>query len=479
MPTSAFALGASLLVLALHATAVLFALRAIRSARTPQGALGWTLFLLVLPWVGVPAFLIFGDFRYHGMVRERRRSDAAARRARSDTDSPTPDTEDDRGAAAAPDPLRTGFEAIAERPTVSGNEVRLLVDADAFHALFAAIDAARTHILIETYILRDDRLGRELRQRLGARAAAGVRVRVLYDPFGSHALDRTYLDAVRAAGIEIVDFHARRGAPWRAPMRLNFRNHRKIAVIDGAIGFTGGFNFGDEYLGRDPKLGAWRDTMVRLEGPVVDQLQAVFAEDWHWATDEPPGPPMPARRVETGVPALLLASGPADDRETGMLYFLQAITEAKRRIWIATPYFTPDPGLMNALRLAAARGVDVRVIMADRRDHWLVWLAAFAFLDQMRGSGVRIWRYREGFMHQKIVLVDDAAAIGSHNLDGRSCRLNFEASALVFDPAFAETVATMLEADFARADLHDRPLAEAPLLVRLGAPFARLFAPIL
>ncbi len=472
MTTSAFALAVSLSVLALHATAVLFALRAIRSARTPQGALGWTLFLLVLPWVGVPAFLIFGDFRYHGMVRERRRSDAAARTARPDADIGEIE-------APAPDRLRAGFEAIADRPTVGGNDARLLADGDAFRALFAAIDAAKSHVLIETYILRDDRLGRHLRERLVARAAAGVRVRVLYDPFGSHALDRAYPAAMRAAGVEIIDFHARRGPAWLAPMRLNFRNHRKIAVIDGAVGFTGGFNFGDEYLGRDPVFGAWRDTMVRLEGPVVDQLQAVFAEDWHWASGEHPDLPAPPADAESGVPALLLASGPADDRETGMLYFLQAITEAKRRIWIASPYFTPDPGLMNALRLAAARGVDVRVIMADRRDHWLVWLAAFAFLDQMRGSGVRIWRYRDGFMHQKVVLVDDAAAIGSHNLDGRSCRLNFEASALVFDPAFAETVATMLEADFARADLHDRPLAEAPLTVRLGAPFARLFAPIL
>lgn len=470
--TSAFALAVSVLVVALHTTAALFALRAIRSARTPQGGLGWTLFLLILPWIGVPAFVIFGDVRYHGMVRERRRSDAAARTA-------PPDVDRAGGASPAPDPLCAGFEAIADRPAVGGNAARLLADADAFASLFAAIDAARSHVLIETYILRDDRLGRDLQDRLVARAVAGVRVRVLYDPFGSHALDRAYLDALRGAGVEIVDFHARRGPPWLAPMRLNFRNHRKIAVVDGAVGFTGGFNFGDEYLGRDPMLGAWRDTMVRLEGPVVDQLQAVFVEDWHWATGERPLLPAASPGTAPGAPALLLASGPADDRETGMLYFLQAITGARRRIWIASPYFAPDPGLMNALRLAAARGVDVRVLMADRRDHWLVWLAAFAFLDEMRDSGVRIWRYREGFMHQKVVLVDDAAAIGSHNLDGRSCRLNFEASALVFDRDFAATVAAMLEADFARAVVHDRPLDEERLTLRVGASFARLFAPIL
>lgn len=456
-------------VLALHGTAIWLAARAIAGARTPQGAVGWTVFLLVLPYLAVPAYLVFGDFRYPERLRARQLSEIAARGGA-------------RPAAPGPagDGLVAGFEAIAGQAVTEGAAARLLIDGAAFFdALFAEIARAERYILIETYILRDDSLGRDLAGALIARARAGVRVAVLYDPFGSYGLGRAYLAELRAAGVEIVNFHARHGGRLGALPRVNFRNHRKIAVIDGRVGFTGGANFGAEYLGPTPRFGAWRDTMVRLAGPVVAQLQLAFAEDWHWATGAPLAldwAPEPAGTAR----ALVLASGPSDPRESGGLYFAQAITAARARVWIASPYFAPDPGLMQALRLAALRGVDVRVIVAGRRDHWLVWLAGFAFLEEMRGAGVRFYRYGPGFMHQKVVLVDEAmAAIGSHNLDSRSCRLNFEASALIFDEGFAREVGAMLEADFAAAGPWERPMKKAPLALRLAAPFARLFAPIL
>ncbi len=461
-------------LLALNVAAFFFAFRAIRSARTPQGAVGWTFFLMVLPWLGVPAYLVFGDFRYPNMVSARRSSQSASRAGIEGFDERKPAAGDEG------DPLRAGFETLAERRAVAGNAAELLIDHAAFDAIFAAIAAARRYILIETYILRDDRTGRLLRERLIAKAREGLRVHVLYDPFGSHGLDRAYLKLLREAGVTITNFHARHKSRLFAPMRLNFRDHRKIAVIDGETGFTGGFNFGDEYLGRNPRLGPWRDTLVRLTGPAVAQLQAHFAEDWHWATGKSLDLNWRPEAVASNVTALVLASGPADAQETGCLYFLHALTCAKKRIWISSPYFTPDPSLTNAMRVAAARGVDVRVIVAGERDHWLVWLAGFAFLDEMRGSGVRFYRYKRGFMHQKIVLIDDhVAAIGSHNLDSRSCRLNFEASAIIFDPLFAEKVASMMERDFAASALVDRPLADQPAALRIAAPVARLFAPIL
>ncbi len=459
----------------LHGSAILLAFRAIRTARTPQGAVGWTVFLLTLPYVGVPAYLIFGDIRYPAMIRDRKLSEAAARLRN------TPE----RDIGAPPLSLHAanllaGFEAIAARPAVGGNSVDLLIASEeVFETLFATIRAAQYYVLIETYILRDDGLGRALQDLLLEKRKQGVRVCVLYDPVGSYGLHRSYLDRMRQAGIEITNFHARHPQRRFSLTRVNFRNHRKIAVIDGATAFTGGYNIGDEYIGRDPHLGPWRDTMIRLQGPVVDQLQMHFAEDWHWATGE--ALDLDWRPETDGlIPAVTLASGPSDPQETGALFFTHAITAARQRLWIASPYFTPDTGLMQALRLAALRGVDVRIIMADKRDHWLVWLAAFAFIEAMRGSGVRIYRYTEGFMHQKVVLVDaDIAAIGSHNLDSRSCRLNFEASVVLADPGFGAQVAAMLERDFRHATLCNRPLSEAPWPLRVAAPIARLFAPVL
>ncbi|MCI4677326.1 cardiolipin synthase [Rhodoblastus acidophilus] len=472
---SPLSFGLSAGLFALQFVAAFFALRAIRSARTPQGAVGWAFFLMVFPLLGVPAFLVFGDFRYHGMVRARRSSQMtihASSRGLDDRSMPAP--------AEEADPMRKGFEALAGRSAVGQNAAALLTDRAAFEAVFTAIANARRYILIETYILRNDRLGRALQERLIKKAREGVRVEILYDPFGSYSLDRAYVRRLREAGVAITDFHSRHG--WRlfAPMRLNFRDHRKITVIDGETAFTGGFNFGDEYLGRNPALGAWRDTMVRLEGPVVAQMQSHFVDDWHWATGESLDLYWRPRAAPGGVSALVLASGPADARETGSLYFLHALTSARKRLWISTPYFTPDSGLMNALCLAAARGVDVRVIIPAKRDHWLSWLAAFAFLDEMRGSGVRFYRYAPGFIHQKVLLIDDAvASIGSHNLDSRSCRLNFEASALIFDSGFAQAVAAMLETDIAASSIHDRPLSDESAALRIGAPIARLFSPIL
>lgn len=466
----------SLGLLAFHATAAVFAFRAVRTARTPQGAVGWAVFLLVIPYVSVPAYLMFGDFRYPRTLRDRRLSEITARMQ---------EVASGPGARALdldPETARIlhGFEALAGDRALPGNALRLMSDGrTVFESLFAAIRAARSYVLIETYILRDDGLGRALQELVLQKSREGVRVCVLYDPFGSYGLHGDYLARMRAGGIEVVNFHARHPERRLALTRVNFRNHRKIAIVDGQVAFTGGYNIGDEYIGRNPRLGDWRDTMVRIEGPLVAPLQLHFAEDWHWATGEVLTLDW-QNETRGDVPGLVLASGPADRAETGGLFFLHAITAARSRVWIASPYFTPDTGLMQALRLAAERGVDVRILMAGRRDHWLVWLAGFAFIEAMRGSGVKIFRYCGGFMHQKVVLVDDAvAAIGSHNLDSRSCRLNFELSAIFADPGFAAEVAAMLETDFARTEVYDRPLAATPVAIRLAAPVARLFAPLL
>lgn len=467
----------TLLTIVLEIVGLVFAYKAVRTARTPQGAVGWVAFLVAVPYLAIPAYLFLGHTRYPGYVSARRASRAVVRaldqlghvyragHAEAQHDA--------QGTVAA-------FEQLAEMPLVSGNAAELLVDGEAtFGAIFAAIEAAESYVLADFYIIRDDGLGREFKRRLLAKAAEGVTVRVLYDALGSYGLPHRYLEELRDGGVEIKNFHAIRRSHSR--LQVNFRSHRKVVVVDGHVGFLGGLNVGDEYMGRSPRLGPWRDTHLRLEGPVVAQLQLVFAEDWHWATQERLRLHWKPRAVEAGLEAMALAPGPADPRETGSLYFCNAINAAKKRLWIASPYFVPDVDVLSALKLAALRGVEVRLLVADRRDHWLVWLAAFAYFDEVRKAGIEVWRYHEGFMHQKVVLVDDElASVGSVNLDNRSCRLNFELTALVYDQGFAAGVEKMLLADFARSFRYETDLDDQPsLLRRIGGPVARLFAPIL
>lgn len=234
-------------------------------------------------------------------------------------------------------------------------------------------------------------------------------------------------------------------------------------------------------MGRSQSFGNWRDTHLRLDGPVVSQLQLAFAEDWYWATREAITANWCPPKLSQGADVLVLSSGPSDRLETGSLYFCNAINAATDRLWIATPYFVPDGDILSALKLAALRGVDVRILVPDKRDHWLVWLAAFAYFDEVRRAGVKIYRYEGGFMHSKMLVVDGwMASVGTMNLDNRSCRLNFEQTAIVFDEAFVAEVAGLLEADMASAKLFKTNFRDITSpVIRYGAPVARLFSPIL
>lgn len=464
----------SLAVAAIYAAAAFCAIRAAQTARTPQGSVGWVVFLLTTPWLAVPLYLFLGHHRFRGYRIARRESQRVVSAIAEFT------------AESAPDPERMPvnakpFEAIAHFPVARGNGADLLIDGDAtFRAIFAAIDAAERYVLIQFYILRDDELGLELRDRLIAAARRGVHVRLMMDAVGSYQIPHRYSEDLRAAGIDVVDPRDQRGPKFR--FQLNYRNHRKTVVIDGCIGFIGGLNVGDEYLGQHPGFGNWRDTHLRIRGPVVLQLQLIFAEDWHWARDEELLEELNWRHQSApeDMNALVVATGPGDRTETGSMMFFSAIALAQSRIWLASPYFVPDLDIMTALKHAAMRGVDVRILVPDIADHRITWLAAFAYFDEIRQHGVRVFRFTDGFMHQKVFVVDDTiAAVGTTNLDNRSFRLNFEAMALFFDERAASAVAEMLTGDFARSYELTRSLAEQPPAVRLGAPIARLFAPIL
>lgn len=464
----------SLFVALLYMTAAFFAWRAASTARTPQGSVAWVVFLVTLPFVAVPLYLYFGDHRFHGYRSARREAKQviAAIREKSVKYAPQPDSSPVNFAP---------FEYCAHLKVLRGNDVRLLIDGPAtFEAIFSAIDAAQSYVLVQFYIVRDDELGRAFQARLSAAARRGVRVRLLIDAVGSIRLPESWCEALRREGVEVIDRDSARGPRFR--FQINFRNHRKTVIVDGKTGFTGGLNVGDEYLGKDQFFGRWRDTFAELTGPVVQQLQLIFAEDWHWATgkilaDELSWAVTAAPRDAN---ALIVATGPGDLSETGSLLYFSAITAATKRLWIATPYYVPDLDVVTALYHAALRGVDVRIMVPDVIDHRIPWLAAFAYFDELRAAGVRIYRYTDGFMHQKAFVVDDTvASVGTMNLDNRSFRLNFETMAVFFDETFAHDVAAMLERDFADSYELTLKLAEQPTLIRYGAPLARLFSPLL
>jgi len=464
---------AVLALLALEITAIWFAWRAISSARTSQGAVGWVVFLVAAPYLGVPLYLFLGHYKYKHYLIARRDSERIVDGVKAFKNANMPESK--------PHFPIEAFEKISDFPAVRGNNMTLLVDGHAtFAAIFAAIEQAENYILLQFYIIRDDVLGRELQDRLIGAAARGVTVRVMFDAVGSNKLPRAYHQRLRDAGVQALDPKTIRGPRHR--FQINLRNHRKTVVIDGKVGFTGGLNVGDEYMGRNPAFGNWRDTHVELRGPVVSQLQLVFTEDWHWATSEELVEHLnwDAPHARQDMTGLIVPTGPGDAMETGALFFFAAISAAEHRVWIASPYFVPDTDVLTALKHAALRGLDVRILVPEVVDHWLSWLAAFAYFDEVRAAGVQIYRYQPGFMHQKIVLVDDDfAAVGTSNLDNRSFRLNFEAMAAFFDPRPAAATTAMLENDFERATVLDKTLAEQPRAIRIGAPIARLFAPIL
>ncbi len=460
-------------LLALEGVAIWFAWRAINSTRTSQGAVGWVVFLIAAPYLGVPLYLFLGHHKFKHFLTGRRNSEEVIEGIRSYREANMPDVATEFPSEA--------LERISDLPVVRGNNMHLLIDGqETFDAIFAALDNAETYVLVQFYIVHDDDLGRALRDRLIAAAKRGVTVRFFCDPVGSIKLPQSYFDSLKEAGCNVVYPSQMRGPKNR--YQLNFRNHRKTVIIDGTKAFTGGLNVGDEYMGRSQKFGAWRDTHVELSGPVVSQLQLVFVEDWHWATEEVliDSVNWEAGRTDENMSAMIVPTGPGDDMETGALFFFTAIANAKKRVWIASPYFVPDTDVLTALKHAALQGVDVRLLVPEVIDHKIPWLAAFAYFDEIRDAGVQVWRYDAGFMHQKALVVDDTmAAIGTSNMDNRSFRLNFEAMAVFFDERAAQATAEMLERDFERAFLMDKSLAQQPRHIRIGAPVARLFSPVL
>lgn len=467
-------LGLAALV-AFYGVGILHVLHALMHVRTSQGTIAWVISLLTIPFLAIPMYWLLGRTRFTRNIGGRRETDerlgilAAAMHERLrhfEVDIP-----DD------------GFERAAQilggLPFTRGNDLELLIDGEvAFERIFEAIRGAENYLCVNFFIVKNDRLGTRFQEALIERARAGVKVYFLFDEIGSHKLPRRYLKAMEAAGVECKSFGINRH--WWSRLQLNFRNHRKIVISDGKTAFIGGLNVGDEYLGRDQRFGGWRDTHQKMRGPVVQAVQLVFLQDWFWASNQVPDLHWELAEEAADQIAAIIPTGPADPADSWQLVVAEAANTSRTKLWITSPYFVPDEGVLTALQAAAIRGVDVRILIPERADHLLVWLSAFTYFDQAIPFGVKIFRYQAGFLHQKVMLIDSRlAAVGTANLDNRSFRLNFEITGFATDRKFIAEVEAMLVADFARSQaVTVEEFTGKSFLFRAACRVARLLAPL-
>jgi len=411
----------------------------------------WMLICMGCPFIGLAAYLLIGRRKPEHVIHstsidsDQTKASADAKlgnRAFSMSEGLTGD-------------LAHSLGALAGYPVTEHNRTKILTNGEAaFEAILHALGSARDHIHLDYYTIRNDGIGGRFLDLLTEKARKGIKVRVVYDGIGSLKLDKDYLQALSRTGVEHACFAPPRWA--LLDRKLNYRNHRKIAVIDGRIGFIGGINIGDEYIGLDPKLGFWRDTHIQLQGDAVHDLQDTFMRDWELAKGERLERAeryFPESMVTNRERVLIVPGEPGSNEHRIVGAIFAAMASAKRRIYAATPYFIPDPAIAMSLRIAAGRGLDVRLIIPGLADSKLVLLASLSYVRDMLDAGVRVFRYQKGFIHSKVLIVDDTlASVGTANLDMRSLYSNYELLALLFD----EKPIRRLERDF----LDDLELSE-------------------
>ena len=457
----------------------LFSILAIKKEST--SAVAWCMTVIFLPVLGIVSYWLFGYQSVQRPLRRKRKHAAAyrkravARGAQTGLASPAVDI--------AWDDLTLLSTRLGASPLIGGNRVELYHEGEsAFEAMLEAIRSAKQQIHIEFFIFRTDDSGRKFIDAMAERARAGVKVRFLYDAVGSWGLRRKLLRVLTEAGGQAVPFLTLLN-PLHRRIQINLRNHRKVLVIDGRTAFTGGLNIGDEYLGKNPFFGPWRDTFLCLEGPGARELQNIFIEDWNFATEEELSGAdcYPAVAPLGDVAVQIAASGPDQEIKTIREIYFAAITKATRRIWIASPYFVPDASLLDALCLAARSGRDVRLLCPFRPDKWLPFLAARYYWRDALAAGVKIYQYTSGFMHAKVLIVDDIwASIGSPNFDNRSLHLNFEMTCLIESKAVVAELERAFLCDLA-VSIHVDPeqFEQRGLVSRFAENACRLMSPVL
>lgn len=426
----------------------------IKQKNDPVKALGWITVIALMPVAGLLLYIVFG--RNHRKekifnlkeLEDLRQFDALSR--------------EQLKVMASPDPLLR--QSIADNKDIitlllnnnkslltMKNRVTVLNNGKAtFAAIIDALKSAKSFIHMEYYIFENDRIGSKLARILMDKARAGVEVRFIYDDVGSWGLNRKFRKQMRDAGVDVRCF-MQVVFPWLTS-RVNYRNHRKIVVVDGQVAFTGGINIADRYLRRGKRLGFWRDTHLKIEGDAVAMLNTVFSTDWYFVSGKQRlddyDKYFPPAKVNDEVPMQIASSGPDSDWASIMQAFFAAITRAKKYIYISSPYFLPNQAILTALKVAALSGIDVRVMIPSRSDSKIVYWATRSYIGELLEAGINVYLYRRGFNHSKVIMIDgEFSSVGTANMDVRSFEDNFEVTAIMYD----RKIARELEESF----LHD------------------------
>ena len=433
-------------------TAIPVSIMIILEKRSPYKTAAWILALILLPVFGVVFYLFFGQeyrkqklFSRKGLKslnKFRKLSFKQLRQFEQTLQNLDPMVREKENIIRLLLKNSNALLTYASRITIMHNA------ADTFSAIFSSIEGAKHHIHLEYYIIDDDEIGNQFKNLLIKKSREGVIVRIIVDDVGSWGLSKKYLEDLRINNVEIYSFMEVRFP--RLTSQVNYRNHRKILVVDGVTGFTGGVNIADRYLKGLEGIGPWRDTHIQIEGEAVGGLQVVFAADWFFVVQENLTGKryFPQTNDLEGIPVQISASGPDSDWESIGQAFFTAIASAKSRIYIASPYLMPPFEIIYALKTAALSHVDVRILFPEKTDSVIPRWSSFSYIEELLEAGVRIYFYQAGFIHSKYLIVDEVfSTVGTTNLDFRSFETNFEVNAFIYDQHFTATLSKQFRSD--------------------------------
>ncbi|HNX17177.1 MAG TPA: cardiolipin synthase [Methanoregula sp.] len=455
--------------------------------KSPEIALAWLTLLVFIPVAGFILYLVFGQNFYRARLFRVKAGDDKEIQDRVSGQL----SEVTRLETIKKDERKNKFLRVIRTLLVNNrsivtdnNNIEIYTNGhDKFKALFAAVEQAKEFIHVEYYYISPDRMGTQFAELLTKKAREGVEVRVLVDGLPFSIVPTSFWKPfIDAGGKKAVFFP---GFLRFINIRFNNRNHRKIVVIDGKTAFCGGFNVGDEYVGEGvKKLGFWRDTHVKIDGDAAQLLELRFLMDWNYASEEQIETRdryFPKSNSTGSAIVQIVSSGPDHQHNQIKLAYLQLINTASESIYIQTPYFVPDASLLDALRLAAQSGIDVKIMIPCKPDHMFVYAVNHAFIRDLLDAGVKAYTYDEGFIHAKTLVIDGVvASVGSANWDIRSFKLNFETNALIYDSGYAKKLKEIFEDDLKHStEITPESLKKRPLTDKIWEPIARLFSPVL
>lgn len=461
-----------------------------RKPRNITTTLAWLLTLTLLPVIGFLIYAFCGrgvdhETMYRFNHEEKKRVNEIADLVELSNQS---DVEIPKELSASARSLVRYFGNLEESPLSRRNQIKLFTDGhEKFENLFIDLRHAENHIHVEYYSFFNDKIGNDFLRILEAKALEGVEVCLIYDPWGSPKANKQFFAKLVANGGRVTPFITSKNIVMKT--RLNYHLHRKIVVIDGKIGWTGGFNVGDQYLGRNPKFGYWRDTHARVVGSATFSLQEIFIRDWNTSvkhnsdrlTYEERYFLLCSNDQLRDLNLQVVADGPELEADILKGGFIRMIMSAKERVWIQTPYLIPDDSMLDVLLNAARSGIDVRIMTPDMPDHPFIYRATQFYSNYLHKRGVKIYRYNNGFLHAKTLLIDDTiSTMGSTNQDIRSYSLNFESNIFIYDQEVTEEMAEIFLKDQLNCtELTDRIIKDQSLWLTFKQNFSRLLSPIL